>query len=106
MKPQWALFMVLLTMVAGIEMALTAYADSKDPALRLAITKMVDHLPGTYRQDDMFRGFILKSLMACVRQTGYRPALDQAGKLVNLVFYEKPLFTPDNTFRHGGHRGP
>ncbi|MGO9107699.1 MAG: hypothetical protein ACLP9L_00570 [Thermoguttaceae bacterium] len=81
----------------------TAYADSKDPALRSAITKMVDHLPGTYKQDDTFRGFIIKSLMTCFRQTGYRPALDQAEKLVKLVFYEKPLFTPDNTFRHGGH---
>jgi len=81
----------------------TAYADSKDPALRLAITKMVDHLPGMYKQDDMFRGFIIKSLMTCVRQTGYKPALDQAEKLVKLVFNEKPLFTPDNMFRHGGH---
>jgi hypothetical protein len=73
----------------------TLYADTKDPALRKAICKMVDHLPGT--------GFAIKSLMTCVRQMDYKPALDQAGMQVKLVFQENPLFTPDNTFRHGGH---
>jgi hypothetical protein len=46
---------------------------------------------------------MIKSLMACVRQVDYPPALDQAGRLVKSVFEEHPLFSPDNTFRHGGH---
>jgi len=81
----------------------TAYADTKDPTLRDAICKMVDHLPATYKRDAWIRGFHIKGLMTCVRHTGYKPALDQAGMLVKLAFEENPLFTPDNTFRHGGH---
>ena len=38
-----------------------------------------------------------------MRLTGSKPALDQAAKLVRACFDESPLFTPDNTFRHGGH---
>ncbi len=81
----------------------TAYAETRDPALRVAIDKMVDHLPRRYDPDHWLRGFILKSLMTWVRQTGSKPALQQAGTLVKSCFEENPLFTPDNTFRHGGH---
>jgi len=54
-----------------------------------------------------FNGFIVKSLMACVRRldasldTG--PALDLARLIVRKVFDEAPTFSADNTFRHGGH---
>ncbi len=81
----------------------TAYADKKDPALRAAIDKMVEHLPQLYEPSHWLRGFIVKSLMTWVRLTGSKPALEQAGKLVRSCFDENPLFTPDNTFRHGGH---
>jgi hypothetical protein len=81
----------------------TAYADSKDPALRAAITKMVDHLPSLYTPTHGLRGFIIKSLTTCYRQTGYKPALEQAGTIVKTCFDDSPLFSPDNTFRHGGH---
>ena len=81
----------------------TAYADTKAPALREAVCRMVDHLPATYKRDNWIRGFHVKGLMTCVRQIGYKPALEQAGMLVTLAFEENPLFTPDNTFRHGGH---
>ena len=81
----------------------TAYAENKNPALREAICKLVDHLPSLYTPDHWLRGFMIKSLMTCVRVTGYQPALDQAGQLARSVFEEHPAFTPDNTFRHGGH---
>lgn len=81
----------------------TLYADTKEPALREAIDKMVDHLPTLYRPDHPLRGYIVKSLMTWVRQTGSKPALEQAGMLVRSCFEENPLFAPDNTFRHGGH---
>jgi hypothetical protein len=81
----------------------TAYADRPDPALKAAIDKMVEHLPSLYEPNHWLRGFIVKSLMSWVRQTGSKPALEQAGKLVRSCFDENPLFTPDNAFRHGGH---
>jgi hypothetical protein len=85
----------------------TAYADHPDPALRAAIDKMIDHLPRLYTPDHWLRGFIVKSLMTWVRQTGSPAALEQAGRLVRDCFdggeSKTPLFAPDNTFRHGGH---
>jgi hypothetical protein len=81
----------------------TAYADRPEPALKDAIDRMIEHLPRLYEPNHWLRGFIVKSLMAWVRQTGSKPALEQAGKLVRSCFEEGPLFTPDNTFRHGGH---
>jgi hypothetical protein len=81
----------------------TAYAENKDPALREAVCKMVDHLPSLYTPDHWLRGFVIKSLMTWVRVADYKPALDQAGQVVRSVFEEYPAFTPDNTFRHGGH---
>ncbi len=81
----------------------TVYADNKDPALRDAICRMVDHLPSLHQPEHWLCGFVIKSLMTCVRQTDYDPALDQAGRLVKNVFDEHRLFTPDNTYRQGGH---
>lgn len=81
----------------------TAYAETKDPELKSAIDKMVDHLPKLYEPSHWLRGFIVKSLMTWVRLTGSKPALEQAGRLVRSCFDENPLFTPDNTFRQGGH---
>ena len=81
----------------------TAYADTKAPELKSAIDKMVDHLPKLYEPKHWLRGFIVKSLMTWVRLTDSKPALEQAGKLVQSCFDENPLFTPDNTFRQGGH---
>jgi hypothetical protein len=81
----------------------TAYAENKDPALREAICKQVDHLPSLYTPDHWLRGFMVKGLMTWVRAADYKPALDQAGQLVKSVFEEHPAFTPDNTFRQGGH---
>ena len=46
---------------------------------------------------------MINSLMTCVRVAGYQPALAQAEQLAKSVFEEHPAFTPDNTFRHGGH---
>ena len=81
----------------------TVYADNKNPEIKLIIDQMVEHLPGLYEPNHWLRGFIVKSLMTWVRLTGSKPALEQAGKLVRSCFDENPLFTPDNTFRHGGH---
>lgn len=81
----------------------TAYADSKDPALADAIRKMVDHLPTLYGKNLAAHGFMVKTLMACVREMGYKPALEQAGQIASSVFDKGRAFTPDNTFRHGGH---
>ena len=81
----------------------TLYADTKDTNLKTAIDKMIDHLPKLYEPNHWLRGFIVKSLMTWVRETGSQPALEQAGKLVRSCFDENPLFTPDNTFRQGGH---
>jgi hypothetical protein len=85
----------------------TAYADHPDPALRAAIDKMIDHLPTVYDPNHGLRGFIVKSLMTWVRETGSQPALDLAGRLVRDCFdggdSANPVFAPDNTFRHGGH---
>ena len=81
----------------------TAYADTKAPELKSAIDKMVDHLPKLYEPKHWLRGFIVKSLMTWVRLTDSKPALEQAGKLVQSCFAENPLFTADNTFGQGGH---
>jgi len=77
----------------------TAYSDSKDPVLRTAICKMVDHLPGTCGP------FAIKSLMICARVLDYPPAVKLAEATVKSAFSTAPHspFEPDNTFRHGGH---
>ena len=54
----------------------TAYADTKDPVVRRAICKLVDHLPSLFSPERPPSGFLVKSLMACVRELDYKPALD------------------------------
>ena len=81
----------------------TAYADTKDPALRRAICKLVDHLPSLFSPKRPPSGFLIKSLMACVRELDYQPALKQAARSVDSAFTVRPLFTPDNKFLPGGH---
>lgn len=87
----------------------TAYVDNGDPELRKCICRMVDTLLAKARSGHsegagtFISGFIIKSLTVCARHLGYEPALELAGMLVAQVFDERPLFSPDNTFRHGGH---
>ena len=86
----------------------TAYADKPDEELKRVIIKIVDRLldrakNGTLDNKSFIRGFSLKSLMTCVRVLDYEPALKLAELTVKIVFSENPLFTPDNTFKHGGH---
>ena len=86
----------------------TAYADKPDEELKRVIFKMTDGmldraLKGNLDKNNFTRGFVLKSLMACVHVLGYEPALQLAKINIKLIFDENPLFTPDNTFKHGGH---
>ena len=76
----------------------TAYADSKNPALRAAIDKMIAHLP-----DDGDRTFIIKGLMTWVRLTGSPAALAQAKKRIDGAFVSGTMFTPDNKIPKWGH---
>ena len=92
----------------------TAYLDRPEEALRQVVIRMVDGMVA--RADDQgleqgfLGGFAVKSLMACARLMGYKPALQLAARAVDAVFGERwdgsgraPLFMPDNTFRQGGH---
>lgn len=86
----------------------TAYADKPDVDLRDVITRMADALlaraeRGGAENEGFFSGFIIKSLMACVRVLHYEPALQAARIQVRKVFESGRLFSPDNHFRHGGH---
>lgn len=86
----------------------TAYADKPDEELKRVIYKMTDGmldraLKGNLDKNNFTRGFVLKSLMACLRVLGYEPALRLAEINIQLVFHDNPLFTPDNTFKQGGH---
>jgi hypothetical protein len=85
----------------------TAYLDHHSDSLRRAIHKMVSTLLRMALQDSTgakrFGGFMIKSLMVCGRLMDYDPALSLAGILVKQVFETDQVFSPDNTFRHGGH---
>ncbi len=85
----------------------TAYADSGDPQMGRAARAMAEgllHLARTgSRPASVFGGFVIKSLMTCVRLLDCEPALELARFIVGKVFEEDRTFTPDNTFRHGGH---
>ena len=80
----------------------TAYVDSPERDLRNVIMKMTDGLLAR-APNAAATGFILKSLMTCVRVLGYEPALKLAALDTQTVFNEREVFTPDNTFRQGGH---
>ncbi|MHB1294870.1 MAG: hypothetical protein ACYC4R_07710 [Anaerolineae bacterium] len=87
----------------------TAYMDSGDPALHRACTRMVDGLWNRVHGTEgapaggFLSGFAIKSLMACARALPSERAFELAGILVKQVWEDKPYFSPDNTFRHGGH---
>ncbi len=86
----------------------TAYADAPEESLRQVILKMTGSLlarteEGKGGGDGFLSGFIIKSLMASARVLQDPNALKLARRQVRRVFVESPLFSPDNTFRHGGH---
>ncbi len=86
----------------------TAYEDTPDEGLKKVILKMTARLlaqaeEGKGAGDGFLSGFMIKSLMASVRVLHDESALKLAGHQVQKVFVESPLFSPDNTFRHGGH---
>ena len=85
----------------------TRYLDDPQPTLRQVITRLVDGMAGRVETPTgpsaFLGGFGIKSLMVCARYLGYEPALQLAGRMVRHIFADAPLFSPDNTFRHGGH---
>lgn len=86
----------------------TAYLDNGEASLREAIFKIIDGLSYQAERNELLSGglgsgFFIKSLMFSVRYMDYEPALKLAGRFVRWIFTDNPLFTPDNTFRHGGH---
>ena len=86
----------------------TSYALEQNPILKEKIFRMVEGLrkrvePENEDKSFSHNGFLIKSLMAAERYAGCDLALHLAGKIVNNVFGEDHVFTPDNTFRHGGH---
>jgi hypothetical protein len=85
----------------------TDYADSGDPAMGRLSRAMAERLlkqfqDGT-RPVGQWNGFVIKSLMACARVLECGAALELAGRVVRKVFDADRVFSPDNTFRHGGH---
>jgi len=86
---------------------ITAYIDKGDPKLRETILKMTEGLLMRVRAGSLpeawGRGFIIKPLMTCVRVLQCDTALELAKMLIHKVFAEDWTFTPDNTFRQGGH---
>jgi hypothetical protein len=86
----------------------TAYEDAPDEGLKAVILKMTARLLAQTQEgkgggDGFLNGFMIKSLMASARVLHDENALKLAGRQVKKVFFESPLFSPDNTFRHGGH---
>ena len=86
----------------------TAYADSGDIQLLTVCRKIVDGIEEKTKQNDrqgarFLDGFLIKSLMACARHADYEPAYRLAGRLVEEVFVNRPLPTPENTLRQGAH---
>lgn len=86
----------------------TKYIDKQDESLAKSIYLMVDTLLEKGRKGEINRGtfetgFIIKSLMTCVRQMHYEPALKLSAILVRALFEDPLLFTPDNFILQGGH---
>jgi hypothetical protein len=87
---------------------ITAYEDAPEASLKQVILKMTASLlarteEGKGGGEGFVSGFIIKSLMASARVLDDQNALKLARRQVQMVFVESPLFSPDNTFRHGGH---
>ncbi len=86
----------------------TAYEDAPDETLKQAILKMTASLLARSEQgkggdEGFLSGFMIKSLMASARVLHDQNALKLAQAQIRKVFVQNPLFSPDNTFRHGGH---
>ena len=83
----------------------TSYLDNRDESLRQIICKMVDTMAEKIEKGDYpASGWVIKSLMVCARYMDYKPAIKLAELIVKKLFTEEQnLFSPDNTFRHGGH---
>ena len=85
----------------------TAYDDAPDEALKSKILKISATMLARAQQgqagDGFLSGFCIKSLMASARVLHDESALAMARRQIQRVFVESPLFSPDNTFRHGGH---
>src|SRR5690349_14172177 len=83
----------------------TACADVPEQSLEQTIRKMTASLLTRAEQgkggDGFLSGFSIKSLMAAARVLHDPNALKMAGSQVHKVFVQSPLFSPDNTFRHG-----
>jgi hypothetical protein len=84
----------------------TAYADAPSPELRQAILRMTASMltrASEPKGEGFLDGFQIKSLMTAARVLNDESALRLAGLQVHKAFVDRPLFTPDNTFRQGGH---
>ena len=87
----------------------TAYMDSKDESLKNIAHNMSNSLLVEYNKSRFVTypvshpGCLIKSLMVCARYMGCETALKLAELLVKDALEKLPIFTPDNTFRHGGH---
>ncbi|NLX06519.1 MAG: hypothetical protein GXY33_15375 [Phycisphaerae bacterium] len=86
---------------------LTVWLGGQCPEAEGAIRRMIEHLPALVEEsaskEPGWTGFGIKSLAACGRFMDCPQAIELAGRLVHQVFAVNPLFSPDNTFRHGGH---
>lgn len=85
----------------------TAYLDRPDEEMKRAVSKMVDGLRRGVETNPKALGmaaggFMIKSLMAAGRATGYQPAFGLARDLAMRVM-AGGLFTEDNRFRSGAH---
>ncbi|MGH7454426.1 MAG: hypothetical protein ACRENG_23935, partial [bacterium] len=86
----------------------TVYLDNGDPALRKIILKMIDGLRQRFESGNepfsaVAYGFIIKSLMVCARLMNVEAELQLAEFLVQRVFADHKIFSPNNTFWQGGH---
>lgn len=85
----------------------TAYADSGDAKLGGIVADMAAGLLKMLGNSDIPEGwgagFSLKPLVLCARLVDSGEALELAEFFIKRVFHEERVFTPDNTFRHGGH---
>jgi len=86
----------------------TAYADHPDDRVADIMRRMTDTLLAMAERRDpaaawLDSGFIIKSLTTVARLLGHEPAVKLAGILAERLFTTAWRFSPDNTFRHGGH---
>lgn len=87
----------------------TAFMDEGDSELKGVIGKMVASLLARVRAGDLpgawFRGFIVKSLMACERHVESGAAIELCRIIITTTFGEDRTFPPDNRFTGHMHAG-